>query len=249
VTISIALSNRFSVEAVDEIYAGIKLACERYGVDMVGGDTTTSVTGLVISVTAIGKAKADKLVYRSGAKPGDIICVSGDLGGAYAGLQLLEREKLIHQENPDIQPDLEGKAYIVGRQLKPEARRDIIEELAKANVVPTAMIDISDGLASEVLHICKSSGVGAIIEEALIPIHSETYEQVLAFNVDPTTAALSGGEDYELLFTIPKEDIDKIRFIPDINIIGDIVEASEGARMQSKSGKFHPIIAQGWSHF
>jgi len=202
ITVSIAVSNRFSVEALDDIYEGIKAACYYYDVDLIGGDTTSSLKGLTISITAIGKVAKGKQVLRSGAKVGDLICVSGDLGAAYAGLQLMEREKQLFMNDPTIKPDLENQAYIVGRQLKPEARRDIIEVLEKVGLQPTSMIDVSDGLASELMHICKASGTGALIEEDLLPVRNETYEMVLKFQVDSTTAALNGGEDYELLFTV-----------------------------------------------
>ncbi|MEM9835068.1 MAG: thiamine-phosphate kinase [Bacteroidota bacterium] len=250
VTVSIALSNRFSVEALDELYTGIRLACEHYGVDLVGGDTTSSLKGLIISVTAIGRAPASRITQRSGAKVGDILCVTGTLGAAYLGLQLLEREKRIYQENPGVQPDLgEHAKYLLERQLKPEARTDMVDAFAKNDLVPTAMIDVSDGLASEVLHLCKSSNVGAIVEENGVPIHQDAQLQAIAFKLDPITCALSGGEDYELLFTVDEKDLDKVRFLPDIYICGEIVEASEGAKLHTKGGKIHPIKAQGWNHF
>jgi len=249
ITFSIGLSSKFPLEAVEEIYQGALAACKRYGVDLVGGDTSASAQGLLISVTAIGHAPADRIVYRSGAKTGDLLCVSGDLGGAYVGLQLLEREKRIFLENPDIQPDLEGKDYIVERQLKPEARRDIVLLLAKLRVMPTAMIDISDGLASEILHICKASAVGCKLYEDKIPIDPMTYDTARQFGLDPTVCALSGGEDYELLFTIAQSDYEKIRNSPDISVIGYITEATAGCTMQSKSGSVHEIKAQGWSAF
>jgi len=249
ITFSIGLSSRFPLEAVEEIYQGALAACKRYGVDLVGGDTSASARGLVISVTAIGHAEADKIVYRSGAKTGDLLCVSGDLGGAYVGLQLLEREKRIFLENPNIQPDLEGKDYIVERQLKPEARKDIVELLASLRVTPSAMIDVSDGLASEMLHICKASAVGCKLYEDKIPIDPMTYGTAREFGLDPTVCALSGGEDYELLFTVPQSDHEKIEKSPDISVIGYITEASAGCQMQSKSGSIHEIKAQGWNAF
>ncbi len=249
ITVSIALSNRFSVEALDELYDGIRMACERYGVDLVGGDTTSSPRGLIISVTAIGAVEPDRLVYRSGAKVGDLICVTGDLGAAYLGLQLLEREKRLWQEHPDLQPDLEGQQYIVGRQLKPEARTDMIEAFRKAQLIPTAMIDISDGLASEIFHICKQSKVGALIEESGVPIHPETQLQALTFKLDPITCALNGGEDYELLFTIDPKDVDKVKYLPDIYIAGEILAAEDGVKLNTKGGKLHDLKAQGWKHF
>jgi len=249
ITVSTAISNRFSVEAMEELYAGIFHACERYGVDLIGGDTTSSNKGLVISVTAIGQAKKDKVVYRNTAKPGDLLCVTGDLGAAYLGLQILEREKQLYLDNPDIKPNLDGQNYLIGRQLKPEARADMITAFAKKDLVPTAMIDISDGLASEVFHICKESGVGAIVEESGIPMHPDAESQALKFQLDPTTCALSGGEDYELLFTVAPEDVDKVRFLPEIYIMGEITEASEGVMLHTKGGNRHELVAQGWRHF
>lgn len=249
ITFSIGLSSKFPLEAVEEIYEGALIACKKYNVDLVGGDTSASAQGLVISVTSIGYADTDKIAYRSGAKDGDLLCVSGDLGGAYVGLQLLEREKQIFLENPKIQPDLEGKDYIVERQLKPEARRDVIELLGKLHVKPSAMIDISDGLASEILHICKASNVGCKLYEDKIPIDPMTYETAREFGLDPTVCALNGGEDYELLFTIPQSDYDKIKDQSDISVIGYITEASAGCEMISKSGNVHEIKAQGWNAF
>lgn len=249
IVVSIALSNRFSVEALDELYDGIRAACERYRVDLVGGDTASSPKGLIISVTAIGAVEPDRLVYRSGAKVGDLLCVTGDLGGAYLGLQILEREKRLWQEHPDLQPDLGGQQYIVGRQLKPEARTDMIETFRRVDLQPTAMIDVSDGLASEVFHICKQSQVGALIEESGVPIHPETQLQAINFKLDPITCALSGGEDYELLFTIDPKDVEKVRFLPDIYIAGEILEAKDGVKLNTKGGNLHDLKAQGWKHF
>ena len=250
ITVSIALSNRFSVEALDELYAGVRAACATYGVDLVGGDTTSSRRGLIISVTAIGRAPAGRITRRSGAKVGDLLCITGDLGGAYLGLQLLEREKAVYRENPNMQPDMGQYApTLLQRQLRPEARTDMVDQFAKNDVVPTAMIDISDGLASEVFHICKASNVGAIVEEAGIPIREEAQLQALEFNLDPVTTALSGGEDYELLFTIDPKDTEKIRFLPDIYIAGEIVPREDGAKLHTKGGKIHPLTAQGWNHF
>src|ERR1700748_807651 len=231
VTISIGLSSKFPLEAIEELYEGMYLACEKYNVDIVGGDTSASKQGLVISVTSIGYADEKDVVYRNGAEEGDLICVSGDLGGAYMGLQLLEREKLIYLENPKIQPDLEGKDYIVERQLKPEARRDIIELFRDIQVVPTAMIDVSDGLASEILHICKQSNKGCNLYEEKIPLDPMTFDTAREFNLDPTVCALSGGEDYELLFTVKQADYDKIKFKMDITIIGYITEPSAGCNL------------------
>lgn len=249
ITFSIGLSSKFPLEAVEELYEGALLACKNYGVDLVGGDTSASAQGLVISVTSLGYADKEKITYRGGATEGNLICVSGDLGGAYVGLQLLEREKRIFLENPNIQPDLEGKDYIVERQLKPEARKDIVELLASIGVQPTAMIDISDGLASEMLHICKASNCGSKLYEEKIPIDPMTYETAREFGLDPTVCALSGGEDYELLFTVKQADYDKIQHQPDISIIGHITEASAGCELITKSGNVHPIKAQGWNAF
>jgi thiamine-monophosphate kinase len=246
ITVAVALSNRFSLEAVEELYSGMLLACERYGVDLVGGDTTSSLSGLVISITAIGEAGKDELVYRSGAKDKDLLCVTGDLGGAYMGLQLLEREKKIFTENPEIQPDLGGNDYVLERQLKPEARRDISQLLKDLGVRPTSMIDISDGLASEILHLCDQSGVGCNLYEDKIPLDPMTFERAREFHLDPTLCALSGGEDYELLFTININDFDKVKGNPDITVIGHMTEKSSGVNMVSKSGTVHPITAQGW---
>lgn len=249
ITVNIAISNRFSVEALEELYAGIYLACEYYGVDLVGGDTTSSLKGLIISVTAIGAAEKKHLVYRNGAKPGDLICVSGNLGGAYLGLQILEREKQVFLANPEAQPDFGEREYLIGRQLKPEARREIVEFFRKNELIPTAMIDISDGLASEIFHICKQSEVGAIIEESGVSIHPDAEMQALEFGMDPITCALSGGEDYELLFTVNPGDIEKVRFMPDIYIVGEITPPQEGVKLHTKGGNIHPLKAQGWKHF
>jgi thiamine-monophosphate kinase len=249
VTVSIGMSSKFPIEAIEDLYEGIYIACEKYGVDLVGGDTTSSKQGLVISVTSLGYADEKDIVYRNGAGEGDLICVSGDLGGAYTGLQLLEREKLIYLENPNIQPDLEGKDYIVERQLKPEARKDIIELLKDIDVKPTAMIDVSDGLASEIMHICKQSNKGCSIYEDKIPLDPMTFETAREFNLDPTVCALSGGEDYELLFTVKQADYDKIKFKIDITIIGYITEPAAGCNLISKSGVLHPLKAQGWNAF
>jgi thiamine-monophosphate kinase len=249
VTVSIGISSKFPLEAVEELYEGIYLACEKYNVDLIGGDTTSSKQGLVISVTAIGYANEKDITYRNGAEEGDLICVSGDLGGAYVGLQLLEREKLIYLENPNIQPDLEGKDYIVERQLKPEARRDIVDLLKGIEVKPTSMIDVSDGLASEILHICKQSNKGCNLYEDKIPLDPMTYETAREFNLDPTVCALSGGEDYELLFTVKQADYDKIKFKMDVTIIGYITEPNAGCNLVTKSGNVHPLKAQGWNAF
>src|SRR6195952_5101057 len=249
VTVSIGISSKFPLEAVEELYEGIYLACEKYNVDLVGGDTSSSKQGLVISVTAMGYADEKDIVYRNTANEGDLICVSGDLGGAYTGLQLLEREKLIYLENPNIQPDLEGKDYIVERQLKPEARRDIVDLLKEIGVKPTSMIDVSDGLASEILHICKQSNKGCNIYEDKIPLDPMTFETAREFNLDPTVCALSGGEDYELLFTVKQGDYEKIKLQMDISIIGHITERSAGCNLVTKSGVMHALKAQGWNAF
>lgn len=246
ITVSFAVSNRFSVEALEELYAGIMTACQKYKVDLIGGDTTTAKSGLVISITAIGEANADELVYRDGAKEGDLLCVTGDLGAAYVGLQLLEREKKIFMESPGVQPDLEGYDYILERQLKPEARKDIPPLLKLLNVKPTAMIDISDGLASEILHLCTQSETGCNLFEDKIPIDPSTYNLAREFNLDPTVCALSGGEDYELLFTIDQSDFPKIKANPDITVIGHMTSKLEGANLITKGGTSHPITAQGW---
>jgi len=248
VTVSIAVSNRFSVEALEELYEGIHKACDYYKVDLVGGDTTSSVKGLVISVTAIGEAPEEDLVYRDGAKQGDLICVSGDLGGAYLGLQLLERENKIYIEPPEIQPELEKHTYIVGRHLKPEARYDVIQALKENGIKPTAMIDLSDGLSSDLRHICKASKVGALIDEAQLPIQDSAFDMALEFHIDPTTAMLNGGEDYELLFTVAPENKSKLEAIPGITIIGEIMDTAHDIQLKTKQGKLHAIPAQGWNH-
>lgn len=248
ITVSIGLSNRFSVEAIDEIYAGIKAACEAYKIDLVGGDTTASRSGLILSVTAIGVVKKEQIAYRNGAKSNDIICVTGDLGAAYIGLQLLEREKQEFLENPDMQPQLEEKAYLVGRQLKPEARTDIVYELHEAGVIPTSMIDISDGLASEILHLCHQSGVGAQIFEENVPIADETFLAAEELKINPLTAALNGGEDYELLFTIQQSDYEKIKNSPHISFVGYMTNQPEAVEIVTKGGGRFPIQAQGWQH-
>tara|TARA_B110000483_G_scaffold80377_1_gene99983 strand:+ start:5798 stop:6835 length:1038 start_codon:yes stop_codon:yes gene_type:complete len=250
ITISLAISNRFSVEALDELYAGIKHACDTYGVDLVGGDTTSSSTGLSISVTAVGAAKKKDLVYRNGAKEGDFICVSGELGGAYIGLQLLNREKEVFLENPKMQPKLDEHKYLVGRQLKPEARKDIIAYLKDFDIHPTAMIDVSDGLSSDLIHLCRQADVGCHVYEANVPINNETYNQALEFNMDPITTALSGGEDYELLFTVSPSDESKLNGQEiDITVIGKIVAKEKGLMLQTRANHLHELVAQGWNSF
>lgn len=247
VTVNIGISNRFSVEALDEFYEGIYAACERYNVDLVGGDTTTSEKGFIISVTAIGEVAPDKYVTRSGAKNGDLLCVTGTLGGAYLGLQLLEREKRIFLDSPGVQPDLQNRAHNVGRILKPEARADIISWLQEKEITPTAMIDISDGLSSEILHICRQSGTGCVLYENKIPIHDESRELAYEFNIDPTMCALNGGEDYELLFTVRQEDYEKITAHTDVYIIGYMTAPEEGTKLHTKGGNVHDLVAQGWN--
>ncbi len=249
ITVSLAISNRFSVEALEELYAGIHQACDFYNVDLVGGDTTSSQKGLYLSVTAIGETDADRISYRNTAKIGDLLCVTGNLGAAYLGLQILEREKQIYLANPGVQPDLDQSSYLIERQLKPEARRDMINLFAKNQLVPTAMIDVSDGLASELFHICRQSGVGAYIEESGVPIHPEAEQQAIKFQLDPITCALSGGEDYELLFSVRPEDLDKVKFLPDTYIMGEVVAPDDGIRLHTKGGNIHDLKAQGWKHF
>jgi len=249
VTIGIAVSNRFPVEALEELYEGMLLACKAYEVDLVGGDTTTSLSGLMISVTAIGKVEKEKIAYRSGAKENDLICVSGDLGAAYIGLQILEREKSVWKENPKIQPDLEGHDYVLERFLKPEARVDINALLAQNNIVPTSMIDISDGLASEILHLCKNGKVGAKIYEEKIPVDAAVVSQCSDFNLEPSVCALNGGEDYELLFTVKQSDFEKINQLTEIKTIGHITDASEGVCLVYPKGEEIFIKAQGWKAF
>jgi thiamine-monophosphate kinase len=248
VTVSIAFSNRFSVEALDELYEGIYAACEKYGVDLIGGDTSSSQKGLIISVTAMGEVTPNQFVTRSGAQKGDLICVSGYLGGAFLGLTLLEREKKIFLENPGVQPDLENEAYIVGRLLKPEARKDIVEWLAAQGIQPTSMMDISDGLSSEVLHICKQSNCGAVLYEDKLPVHNDARQFAYKLQLDPTACALSGGEDYELLFTIAQADYEKIVLNEEISVIGYITEPEKKATLVTRGGNVHEIIAQGWQH-
>lgn len=248
ITVSIALSGKFPVEAIEELYSGIYLACEKYGVDLVGGDTTSSLTGLTISVSVLGEANQDDLVYRCGAQIGDLLCVSGDLGGAYMGLQLLERENEVFKVNQDIQPQLQGYDYILGRQLKPEARVDVIEIFEKLKVKPTSMIDISDGLSSEILHLCKNSKVGCLLNEDKVPMDNQTKKMADELNINPLVAALNGGEDYELLFTLSPGDYEKIKNDPDFTAIGQITEESAGANLITARGSAIPLQAQGWKH-
>jgi thiamine-monophosphate kinase len=246
ITVSIAVSNRFSLEALEELYSGIRLACDKYHVDLVGGDTSSSLTGLMISVTVTGEAAKDEVVYRKGASAGDLICVTGDLGGAYAGLLILEREKHVFYEDPSMQPELEGYEYVLSRQLKPEARTDLRGILSDLKIVPTAMIDISDGLASEILHICRNSSAGCRLYEEKIPLEEETRKLAMEFKIIPSVCALNGGEDYEILFTIRQEDFNKINNVPGISVIGHITDISEGTNLITPDGKSIPITAQGW---
>jgi len=249
VLVSVALSSRFSVEALQEVYQGMRIACEKYKVDLVGGDTTSSKTGLVINITAIGRAKKDEVTYRNGAKPNDILCVSGDLGGAYVGLQVLEREKQVFLSNPDMQPELHDYSYVLQRQLRPEARKDVVEILAALHIKPTSMIDISDGLSSEILHLCDQSGTGCDLFEEKIPRDDNTYDTARSLNLDFTMCALNGGEDYELLFTISQADYEKIKNHPDFTLIGYMTEKESGANLITTSGNRYPLQAQGWKHF
>jgi len=250
ILISIGISNRFSVEAVDALYEGIRQACKDYQVDLAGGDTTSSRAGLVLSVTAIGSQKPEKVVSRAGAKVGDLVCVSGDLGAAYMGLQLLEREKKVFQVNPDMQPELpEEQAYLIQRQLKAEARTDIVHELAEKGVLPSSMIDISDGLASELFHICRQSHCGVHVFEDKLPIENLTRLAASDFGLSPLTCAMNGGEDYELLFTVAQSDYEKVNQMEDVSIIGVIREESQGKSLILKSGQVVEIQAQGWTHF
>ena len=249
ITLSLGVSNKFSVEALEEFYEGVYAACEKFNVDLIGGDTSTSQKGFVISVTAIGEVAPDKYVTRSGAKVNDLICVSGDLGSAYLGLQLLEREKKIFLEAPGVQPDLENQKYLVGRILKPEPRADIVEWLQENSITPTSMIDVSDGLSSEMLHICNSSEVGCILHEEKIPISDDARKMALEFQIGAVACALSGGEDYELLFTIRQEDYEKIARNNDISVIGYITEKKDGANLLTTGGNKHKLTAQGWNAF
>jgi thiamine-monophosphate kinase len=247
ITFSLAVSNRFPLEALEELYAGVALACEKYQVDLVGGDTTSSQKGLILSVTAIGTAKEKELAYRNGAKVNDLLVVTGDIGAAYMGLQVLEREKQVFQVNPNNQPDLEPYTYLIERQLKPEARNDIKNLLEKLEVTPTSMIDISDGLSSEILHLCKASNVGVQLFEEKLPLDPQLISTCDEFNIDSTTIAINGGEDYELLFTIPLTDFEKIKGNPNLTVIGHITEASQGMHLVSRAGENIPLKARGWN--
>lgn len=249
ITVSIAISSKYSVEALEELYKGIQLACDAYQVDLIGGDTTSCPKGMVISVTVLGEVPKDKVVYRNTAKIGDLICITGDLGAAYLGLQLLEREKMVFLETGSQKAEFDDQDYLLKRFLKPEARSEMIGLMAKTDLKPTSMIDISDGLASELFHICNQSKVGAFIEEAQVPIHNDTQLKAIDFKMDPITCALSGGEDYELLFTVKPSDLEKVKFLPDIYIAGEIVPATDGIQLHTVKGNRHDIIAQGWNHF
>jgi len=248
ITLSLGISNRFSVEALDEFYEGVYAACNKYNVDLVGGDTTSSQKGFIISVTAIGEVTPDKFVRRDTAQKGDLICVSGDLGAAYVGLLFLEREKKIFMESPQVQPDLEGESYVIGRLLKPEARKDIVAFLAEKEIMPTSMIDISDGLSSEVIHLCRDSRLGCVLYEEKIPVAEEMKKAAFKFEIDPTACALSGGEDYELLFTLPQSEYDKLVLNEQISVVGYMTAEEEGMNIITKGGNKHQITAQGWNH-
>ncbi|MBP9104085.1 MAG: thiamine-phosphate kinase [Chitinophagaceae bacterium] len=248
ITVSVGISNRFSLEAIDEFYEGVYAACNKYGVDLVGGDTASSQKGFIISVTAIGEVAPDMFVKRSTAKNGDLLCVSGNLGSAYVGLLFLEREKKIFMESPGVQPDLEGESFVIGKLLKPEARKDIIDFFEEKEIMPTAMLDVSDGLSSEILHLCKDSSLGCVLYEEKIPIAEEMKKAAYKFEIDPTACALSGGEDYELLFTISQTDHDKLVLNEQISVIGYMTDADQGAHILTKGGGKHKITAQGWNH-
>lgn len=249
ITVALAVSNHFSVESLEELYEGMYLACDQYGIDLVGGDTTSSRTGLCISITVIGEADDKDIVYRNTAGENQLICVSGDLGAAYMGLQLLEREKLVFKDNGQTQPDFAGYEYILERQLKPDARKDIVALLKKKKIRPTAMIDISDGLASEIMHICKNSGVGCNIYEDKIPIDYQTFKMAEELNMNATVCALSGGEDYELLFTAPLDRYDELTALPGISVIGHTCKATEGCHITTRDGNVFELKAQGWTNF
>ncbi|MBS3913078.1 MAG: thiamine-phosphate kinase [Bacteroidetes bacterium] len=249
ILVNIGLSNRFSLEAVEEIYSGIQIACEKYAVDLIGGDTSSSPRGLYLSVTAIGCVDKDKVTYRKGAEANDLLVLTGDIGGAYMGLQILEREKKVFMEHPEMQPDLERHDYIVGRQLRPDARKDVIQILAEKEILPTSMIDVSDGVASEIHHLGKQSGVGFQVFENKLPIDPQTVERAIEFGLNPSIAALNGGEDYELLFTIKQGDYEKIKHHPDMTVIGHATELVGKYNLITESGNSFEIQAQGWQHF
>ena len=249
ITVGLAISSKYTLEAIEEFYDGILLACEKYKIDVIGGDITSCINGLTISITAIGEAMKKEIVKRSGAKENDLLISTGDLGGAYMGLNVLQREKEVWKSNPNMQPELDNFNYILERQLKPEARRDVIEFLKKCDVIPTSMIDISDGLASEVFHICTSSNVGCQLYEEKIPIDPQTYQTSMDFNINPTVSALNGGEDYELLFTINQKDYEKIKNDPNLTVIGHITKKSQGINLIGNGDTSTPLQAQGWNHF
>ncbi len=248
IVVNIAVSGKFSVEAVEEMYSGIHQACEKYDVDLVGGDTTSSLTGLTISITVLGEVEKGNAVLRGGAKPNDLLCVTGDLGGAYMGLQLLERENEVFKVNPNMQPQMTGYDYILQRQLRPEARIDIVSAFKKLGVKPTSMIDISDGLSSEIHHLCKNSGLGCNLYEEKVPLDFQTKKMAEELNINSLVAALNGGEDYELLFTLDLKDYEKIKNDPDFTIIGHMSEAAEGVNLITTGGSAIPLMAQGWNH-
>ena len=249
ITVGLAISSKYTLEAIEEFYDGILLACEKYKIDVIGGDITSCINGLTISITAIGEAMKNEIVKRSGAKENDLLITTGDLGGAYMGLNVLQREKEVWKSNPNMQPELDNFNYILERQLKPEARRDVIEFLKKCDVIPTSMIDISDGLASEVFHVCTSSNVGCQLYEEKIPIDPQTYKTSMDFNINPTVSALNGGEDYELLFTINQKDYEKIKNDPNLTVIGHITKKSQGINLIGNGDTSTPLQAQGWNHF
>ena len=249
ITVGLAISSKYTLEAIEEFYDGILLACEKYKIDVIGGDITSCINGLTISITAIGEAMKNEIVKRSGAKENDLLITTGDLGGAYVGLNVLQREKEVWKSNPNMQPELDNFNYILERQLKPEARRDVIEFLKKCDVIPTSMIDISDGLASEIFHICTSSNVGCQLYEEKIPIDPQTYQTSMDFNINPTVSALNGGEDYELLFTINQKDYEKIKDDPNLTVIGHITKKSQGINLIGNGDTSTPLQAQGWNHF
>ncbi len=249
ITVSLAISSKYTLEAIDELYDGILLACKKYNIDIIGGDITSCTSGLTISITSIGNCSKKDITYRNGAKENDLLIVTGDLGGAYMGLTVLQREKEVWKSNPNMQPDLDNFNYILERQLKPEARKDIIEFFKESNVKPTSMIDISDGMASEIFHICKSSNVGCQLYEDKIPIDPQTYQTSMDFNINPTVSALNGGEDYELLFTLSQKDYEKIKGNPDMTIIGHITKKEAGINLISNGDVSTPLKAQGWNHF
>ncbi len=249
ITVAIGLSNRFSLEAVEELYEGMRLACEKYEIDLIGGDTSSSRSGLILNLTAIGQVDPQKITYRKGAKPNDLLVVTGDVGGAYMGLQILEREKKVFLDHPSMQPDLETYDYIVGRQLKAEARLDVIKLLDELKIIPTSMMDVSDGIASELFHLGQASAVGFDIYEEKLPIDPQTVDTALAFDLNPSIMALNGGEDYELLFTIDQRDWDKIKNNPDFTVIGHATDLINSYKLNTKAGNSFDIKAQGWEHF